>query len=100
MTSRYEGFPNGLLEAMGYGLPVVSYDCQTGPRDIIRDGHDGFLVPNGDTFQFGESLSKLMENQTLRISMSRAAADVQSRFSMEKIGGSWLTLFSRLQKTS
>jgi hypothetical protein len=62
LTSRFEGFPMVLLEAMTIGLPVVSYDCPTGPSELIVDGRNGYLVPNGDAETFAERLSDLMQD--------------------------------------
>jgi GalNAc-alpha-(1->4)-GalNAc-alpha-(1->3)-diNAcBac-PP-undecaprenol alpha-1,4-N-acetyl-D-galactosaminyltransferase len=65
-TSLSEGFPNALTEAMASGLPVVSFDCDAGPRDIIEDGINGYLVPIFDSNQFHKYLSQLIENKELR----------------------------------
>lgn len=63
MTSRFEGFPMVLLEAMAKGLPVVAYDCFTGPREMVHDGENGYLIPDGDESAFAERLLTLMQNQ-------------------------------------
>ena len=66
MTSRREGFPMVLLEAMSVGLPVIAYDCPTGPRDIITDGVDGYIVADGDTESLAASLAELMDAEDER----------------------------------
>lgn len=96
MTSLFEGFPNTLLEAMACGLPVVSVDCDTGPRDIIRHWIDGFLVAPGEPDELESALDKLMGNQRLRESFGARAIEVRQRFSMEKISGMWTDLFREL----
>lgn len=98
MTSLYEGFPNVLIEAMAYGLPVVSVDCDTGPRDIVRDGTDGLLVPQNDHHQLVESLETLMSNEGLRKKFSNRAIDVRERFSIERISRLWESLFMSLRQ--
>lgn len=83
MTSRAEGFPMVLLEAMASGLPAVSFNC-TGPDVIIRDGIDGFLVKQNDTERFAKKLTELLENESLRKEFGEKARGVVERFSLEK----------------
>lgn len=96
MSSHFEGFPNTLVEAMSYGLPVVSFDCDTGPRDIIRHEVDGLLVPVGDEVALTSALDRLMSNKELRERFSAFAIEVRERFSMDKITKMWEQLFDQL----
>lgn len=100
MSSYFEGFPNTLVEAMSYGLPAVSFDCDTGPRDIIRDNIDGFLIPPGDTSRMEAALTLLMGNEAYRSDMASEAIRVRERFSMRKISGMWEDLFARRRRKS
>ena len=83
MSSRAEGFPMVLLEAMAAGLPAVSFNC-TGPDVIIRHGVDGFLVKQDDIDGLAAQLAALMQNEPLRRTFSRAAREITGRFSLEK----------------
>jgi glycosyltransferase involved in cell wall biosynthesis len=93
MSSRFEGFPNTLGEAMAHGCAVVSFDCDTGPRDIIRHEVDGILVPNGDVKSLETALSRLMLDDSLRKQLSQQAIEVRERYSMERITSMWENLF-------
>lgn len=94
MSSRYEGFPNSLAEAMAYGCAAVSYDCDTGPRDIIRHGTDGLLVtPVGDVPALARALGHLMADEPERRRMAARAVEVRERFSMVRILRMWDELF-------
>lgn len=93
MSSHFEGFPNTLVEAMSYGLPAVSFDCDTGPRDIIRHDIDGFLVTPADVEGMQLAVEKLMLDTALREAFSRRAQEARERFSMEKISCMWEGLF-------
>ena len=92
-TSRREGFPMVLLEAMAVGLPVVAYDCPTGPSDIITEGVDGHVIPNGRTRLFVEALGGLMEDERRRRQFSSGALESVTRYRIEAIGARWEALF-------
>ena len=85
-----------LMEAMANGLPVVSFDCDTGPRDIIRHEVDGLLVPPEDTVKLAEAMARLMGDRGLRQRMAARAIEVRERFSIERVGALWDDLFRSL----
>jgi len=94
MSSHFEGFPNTLVEAMAYGLPAVSFDCDTGPRDIIRHGIDGVLVAPGDIDGMTSALDTLMHDSRARARFAQRAVDARERFSIEKISRIWEAVFT------
>lgn len=93
MTSLFEGFPNTLVEAMAHGLPAVSFDCDTGPRDIIRHEIDGLLVRPGDIAALEVALRQLMNKEITRKQFSERAMDVRDRFSTDHIASMWENLY-------
>ena len=96
MTSHYEGLPLVLLEAINYGLPVVSYAFSCGPRDVISDGQNGFLVPEGDEKALAYRICQLIEDNELRKRMGAAAFERAKDFSIERIIEMWMSLFEEL----
>lgn len=99
MTSLSEGFPNALAEALSHGIPAVSFDCDTGPRDIIRHGIDGLLVPAQDCAALIAALDRVIGDSDLRQRLGARAHEARERFSIEKIAGLWTELFSELFDT-
>lgn len=93
MSSRVEGFPNTLGEAMSHGCPAVSFDCDTGPRDLIRHDVDGLLAPPGDVAVLAQYLSRLMESDALRSRMATRALEVRDRYSIERVLALWDQVF-------
>lgn len=99
LPSRYEGFPNALLEAMQLGTACVSSDCPSGPGDLIEDGSNGLLVAPNDVGAFSEALRKLALNEPLRERLAREATKVTVTFSMDHVYGLWMeTLDSVYQR--
>ncbi|QXQ08971.1 stealth conserved region 3 domain-containing protein [Paeniglutamicibacter sp. Y32M11] len=98
LASVSEGLPLVLLEARGAGLPLVSFDCETGPREIIEHGKDGYLVPVGDVGGFAEALRILMGDEGKRLQMAARATESLQRFAPDVIATQWETLFQELVK--
>jgi glycosyltransferase involved in cell wall biosynthesis len=96
LSSRFEGFPLVLLEAMQKGLPVVSFDCPTGPREVVEDGRNGILVPPEDVDALARAMLALVRDAGLRRRYGREAARAAASYRMEVIGPRWNRLIDGL----
>ena len=96
LSSRFEGFPLILIEAMGKGLAVVSFDCPTGPSDIIDDHRNGILVPHKDIQALAAGMSELMGDEALRRRCAAAALESSREYGIDAIGPRWEALFESL----
>lgn len=98
LSSRYEGLPMVLLEAQAAGLPIVSFECKCGPRDVLTDGEDGFLVKEGDVETLAAKIRELIIDEDLRRRMGAEAYKNSKRFSEEKVMTQWVELFNEVIK--
>ena len=98
LSSRFEGFPMVLIEALGYGMPIVSYTCPCGPKDCLKDGVNGLLVPEGNIPMLAESINWMIEHPEERKRMGKEAHLTARRYHIDAIMPQWVGLFEELAK--
>ena len=101
MASRYEGIPMVLIEAMASGLPCITYDCPCGPRAVVNNNYNGFLIENSNENEFVKAVCSLIEDENLRIQMGKNAKESTNKYKTDAIMKLWDELFIELvSKTS
>ena len=98
MTSRFEGFGMVLIEAMASGLPCIAYDCPCGPRGILSQNEDGFLIENGSESDYVKAVETLIENTTVRRAMGQKAKLSSEKYNIDEIMQTWNQLFVGIKK--
>ena len=97
LSSRTEGFPLVLIEAMSHGMAVVAFDCPTGPRDVIDDHRNGILVAPRDIVALARGVGEMISNPELRRRCGTAARETGRAYTIDAIGPRWDTLFGQLK---
>jgi glycosyltransferase involved in cell wall biosynthesis len=96
LSSRFEGLPMVLIEAMSKGLPVVAFDCPTGPADLVEHGVTGLLVPFGDLDGLAAAMLELIRDEDKRRRMGAAAVERVQEYTLERVGRQWDELIAEL----
>ncbi|WP_240197443.1 glycosyltransferase family 4 protein [Nonomuraea lactucae] len=96
LSSRFEGLPMVMIEAMGHALPVAAFDCPTGPGDVLTHEVDGLLVPPEDVGGLAAALDRLMGDRELRLRLGAAAARTARSYAPDAVMPLWVDLFTRL----
>lgn len=100
LSSHYEGLPMVLLEAQAAGLPIVSFACQCGPKDVVQNGVNGFLIPEGDVDGLAEKILLLIQDEESRKQMGKQAFLDSEKYDEEIVMKQWDELFHQLMYPS
>jgi len=95
LSSRYEGSPNALIEAMSFGLACISTDCPSGPADLIQDHSNGLLVPVDDSEAMASALINMANSPELRHKCSLNALQISQKFELSRVAKMWENLIFR-----
>lgn len=96
MTSRFEGLPMTLLETKPFKLPIVSFDCKTGPKELIQEGVNGYLIEENDIQGMSDGICRLIESEVNRINFSNNAQLDMEKFELDGIIQEWKELLSKI----
>ncbi len=96
LSSRYEGFPNVLCEALAAGVPAIAFDCPAGPSEILDGGRAGVLVPAGDVDALAAAVGRVLDDPELRAAVTRRGLDAVRRYDPEAVGRAWDAVVDRL----
>ena len=94
LSSKFEGFGLVLIEAMSCGIPVVSFDCPYGPKEIVTDSQEGFLVENGNVGQLAEKMEWMINHEEERTIMGEQARITAKKYEINRIMIEWEKLFT------
>ena len=97
MSSHYEGFPMVMVEAMSFGLPVVTFDYKCGQKDIIDHGKNGLMVKEGDIQGLADAMMSIMTSPGTLAGMAVEARKVTEKYSEDKVMGMWVRLYEGLK---
>lgn len=97
LSSRFEGLPFVLIEAISTGLPIVSFNCPTGPSEIVENGRNGILVPPEDISAFADSLLELILNEEKRRAFSEESLVIAEKYRTDRITMAWEKLMAELK---
>ena len=98
MSSRYEGIPMVLIEALSFGLPIISYNCPHGPSEIIEHKINGLLVENQSIKKLSVAIEQMIDDNSLQKKLSEGALITAKNYDINAITQQWIELFDKVKK--
>ena len=96
MTSFHESFGLVLIEAESFGIPLLAFDSAKGPQEIIKNGKNGYLIPNRNIKQMADKVNQLIYNDSMRIEMGRMSRKMSDAYKMENVEEMWYEFIEKI----